>query len=99
MEHTTLQKQVIATQQEEYLVLAPPGCGKTHILAERIATALEQGRNIHEMLCLTFTNRAARGMRNRITERLGYEVEDLFVGNVHRHCSTLLYNERVISGD
>ena len=100
MNHITPQQQLIINKQTgEALVLAPPGCGKTHILAERIATALEQGRALDEMLCLTFTNRAARGMRNRITERLGYEVENLFVGNVHRYCSGLLFEQGIIKGD
>lgn len=93
------QQQVIDTQQGECLVLAPPGCGKTHILAERIARAFEIGREVQDMLCLTFTNRAARGMRNRISERLGCDVEQLFVGNVHRYCSGLLYEQRLIGGD
>ena len=93
------QQQVIDTQQGECLVLAPPGCGKTHILAERIARALELGREVQDMLCLTFTNRAARGMRNRITERMGCDVEQLFVGNVHRYCSGLLYEQGRIGGD
>ena len=97
--NNTLQQQVIGAQKGEYLVLAPPGCGKTHILAERIATALEQGTKVEDMLCLTFTNRAARGMCNRITERLGYDLGNLFVGNVHRYCSNLLYNEGVLKGD
>ena len=93
------QQQVIDTQQGECLVLAPPGCGKTHILAERIARALEMGREVQDMLCLTFTNRAARGMRTRISERLRCDVEQLFVGNVHRYCSGLLYEQGRIGGD
>ncbi len=98
-QHNPLQQQVIDTQRGESLVLAPPGCGKTHILAERIARALEGGREAEKMLCLTFTNRAARGMRNRISERLGGDVENIFVGNVHRYCSVLLYEQRLIGGD
>ena len=101
MNHTynEQQQRVIEMQEGVNLVLAPPGCGKTHILAERIARALEFGVRIDEMLCLTFTNRAARGMRNRITQRLGYDIEELFVGNVHRYCSNLLYEKRLVSAD
>ena len=40
-----------------YLVLAPPGCGKTDILSERIVRAKQQGVGFEDMLCLTFTNR------------------------------------------
>ncbi|WP_394815077.1 UvrD-helicase domain-containing protein [Phocaeicola vulgatus] len=67
-----------------HLVLAPPGCGKTDILAE-VVRALSCGVSLNDMLCLTFTNRAARGMRSRILERLQSSGEmSLFVGNVHR---------------
>ena len=96
---TPLQQKVIETQQGINLVLAPPGCGKTHILAERIARALEGGREVEDMLCLTFTNRAARGMRERIRLRLGVDIEHLFVGNVHRYCSGVLYEQGLIGGD
>ena len=75
----------------QFLVLAPPGCGKTDILAERIVHARENGILFSEMLCLTFTNRASRGMRNRIMERVGEEAKDIFVGNIHRFCSNYLF--------
>lgn len=94
-----LQQRVIETHEGVHLVLAPPGCGKTHILAERIARALTLGVQTDEMLCLTFTNRAARGMRNRIAQKLGCDVESLFVGNVHRYCSTLLHEEHLLGGN
>ena len=76
------------------MVLAGPGCGKTDILAERIAKAYEQdGIGLSDMLCLTFTNRAARGMFDRIQSRLGYDAAELFVGNIHRYCSHFLFEE------
>ena len=74
-----------------FLVLAPPGCGKTDILAERIVEAKKKGVNFENMLCLTFTNRASRGMKNRIKERVGEEAKDIFVGNIHRFCSNFLF--------
>ena len=60
------QTEVIQASGGYHLVLAAPGCGKTQILTERIRGAHEQGISFDEMLCLTFTNRAARGMRERI---------------------------------
>jgi len=81
-----------------FLVLAPPGCGKTAILAERIATAKEKGVNFDEMLCLTFTNRAARGMLERIQQRVeSDDTKELFVGNIHRYCINFLYENSLIS--
>ena len=91
------QKEVITLDSGYHLVLAPPGCGKTDILAERVARALSRGVQLDEMLCLTFTNRAARGMRTRIAQRLGIGVNNnLFVGNVHRFCSQLLFNGGIL---
>ena len=51
---------VVKASHGYHLVLASPGCGKTHILAERIRYAKEKGVQYEDMLCLTFTNRAAR---------------------------------------
>ncbi|KAA5377951.1 UvrD-helicase domain-containing protein, partial [Phocaeicola dorei] len=69
-ENDEFQKKVITLDSGYHLVLAPPGCGKTDILAERVVRALSCGVSLDDMLCLTFTNRAARGMRSRILERL-----------------------------
>ena len=84
-----------------HIVLAPPGCGKTAVLAERIAWAYSQGVPFDRMACLTFTNRAARGMHERICQRLGNTVEgidSLFVGNVHRFCSHFLFSQNIVAG-
>ena len=80
-----------------YLVVAAPGCGKTAILAERIVRARQRGVELGDMLCLTFTNRASREMRNRITQRLSEECEELFVGNIHHFCSSILQKSRWFS--
>ena len=49
------------------------------------------------MICLTFTNRASRGMRERISQRTNNPVPgDLFVGNVHRFCSNYLFDQKKI---
>lgn len=90
------QLRAIHAEGGHYLVLAPPGCGKTDILAERVTYALRQGVRPDEMLCLTFTNRASRGMKNRITEKAGQEAEGIFVGNVHRFCSRYLFANNLV---
>lgn len=93
-EYTDKQLNVIKIKRGYNMVLAGPGCGKTDILAERIARAYEQDNvDLSDMLCLTFTNRAARGMFDRIHSRLGNDSVDLFVGNVHRYCSHFLFEE------
>ena len=67
------QQKLIELYDTSALVLAPPGCGKTHILARRIfhANAMHS-IEFDKMLCITFTNRAAREMKSRITAYFGY---------------------------
>ena len=92
------QQEAIAIRGGRHLVLAPPGCGKTDILTERVVHAHEAGTEYSDMLCLTFTNRAAKGMAQRIADRTGNPVPDaLFVGNIHRYCSQMLFNEGIVN--
>ncbi len=92
------QQEAIAISGGRHLVLAPPGCGKTDILTERVVHAHASGVEYRDMLCLTFTNRAAKGMAQRIADRTGNPVPDeLFVGNIHRFCSQVLFTEGVVN--
>ncbi len=96
--HDKFQSSVIKLGKGHHLVLAPPGCGKTDILSERIVYALSEGVGLNDMLCLTFTNRAARSMKERIESRIQTHGEDiLFVGNIHRFCSQFLYDNGIVS--
>ena len=52
-ENDEFQKKVITLDSGYHLVLAPPGCGKTDILAERVVRALSCGVSLDDMLCLT----------------------------------------------
>ncbi len=92
------QREAIEIGGGRHVVLAPPGCGKTDILTERVVFAHAHGVEYGDMLCLTFTNRAAKGMAQRIADRTGHPVpDDLYVGNIHRFCSQLLFNQGVVS--
>ena len=95
------QQEVITACGGFHLVLAPPGCGKTQILTERIRYAHEvEGIGYADMLCLTFTNRAARGMLERITGNIEDDgVGDVFVGNVHRFCSKFLFANGLVAAE
>lgn len=94
------QEKVIDAGRGCHLVLAPPGCGKTQILAERIRRAHARGVAYEDMLCLTFTNRAARGMRDRIADNVAeHDAGGVFVGNVHRFCSQFLFQNGVVPVD
>lgn len=95
------QREVIEAQGGFHLVLASPGCGKTQILTERIRRAHDvEGVAYADMLCLTFTNRAARGMLERISANIAdSSVGDVFVGNVHRFCSKFLFGNGLIAAE
>lgn len=97
MNYDELQEKVIDICEGRHLVLAPPGCGKTAILAERVCRALGRGVSPRDMLCLTFTNRAARGMEARIAMLAPQEATDeLFVGNIHRFCANYLFSNGLL---
>lgn len=95
------QQEVIYARGGFHLVLAPPGCGKTQILTERIRHAHNaEGIVYADMLCLTFTNRAARGMVERIHNNISDDaVGDVFVGNVHRFCSKFLFSNALVAAE
>lgn len=92
------QQRVLDATEGFHLVLAAPGCGKTHLLAHRIALARLRGVSYADMLCLTFTNRAAKGMADRMQRVTGGELpDDLYIGNIHRYCSKFLFEQGVLS--
>ena len=95
------QRAVIDAEGGYHLVLAPPGCGKTQILTERIRRAHDRdGVAYADMLCLTFTNRAARGMQERIRENIDdAAVGEVYVGNIHRFCSKFLFEQSIIPAE
>lgn len=93
------QQRVILLQQGTHLVLAPPGCGKTQILTERVRQAHQNGVPYADMLCLTFTNRAARGMVERMKANIDDDASEVYVGNVHRFCSRFLFDNGLIAAE
>lgn len=95
----SVRQRVIELKDTTALLLAGPGCGKTHILAQRIVHARAQGVPWSRMLCLTFTNRAARHMRRRVEDSIGNVPETLFVGNLHRFCLRFLFANALIPED
>jgi DNA helicase-2/ATP-dependent DNA helicase PcrA len=73
------------------LVLAGPGAGKTTVLTRRISYILEKSKGEHfKLLALTFTNRAAREMKQRVEELVGEEVRRVSIGTFHSFCHELI---------
>ncbi len=72
------------------LVLAAAGTGKTRTLVHRVAYLVEQGVPPERILLLTFTNRAAREMRERAEKVVGPAVSAIWSGTFHSVCARLL---------
>ena len=72
------------------IIHAGPGSGKTLVIAARVARLLEMGVPQHEILCFTFTNKAADEMRSRIELYSGQALNEMWVGTFHSICCRIL---------
>jgi len=85
------QRDAVQTLDGPLLVLAGAGTGKTRVLTTRFAHILLTGRaSPGQVLAVTFTNKAAREMRERVGAILGRPVEGLWLGTFHALCARML---------
>ena len=92
------QREAVLYNDGPSLVIAGAGSGKTRVLTYKIAYLMEQGYDPWNILALTFTNKAAREMKERIARKVGEKARYLWMGTFHSIFSRILRMEAGVLG-
>ena len=93
------QKEAVIDDSKHLRIIAGAGSGKTRVLTMRIAYLIEQKHiNPKNVLAITFTNKAANEMKNRISEMLGEAGDGAFISTIHSLCVRILKEEIGVFG-
>ncbi|MBX2977534.1 MAG: UvrD-helicase domain-containing protein [Ignavibacteriaceae bacterium] len=84
------QKKAVEYDGGPSLIVAGAGSGKTRVLTYKIAYLIEQGYEPNSILALTFTNKAAKEMKDRIKKLIGSKANDLWMGTFHSTFAKIL---------
>lgn len=88
-----VQREAVTQTDGPILVIAGPGSGKTRVLTYRIAHLIEQGIPPHNILTLTFTNKSAKEMKDRIEKVVGHKAQQVWAGTFHSIFARILRAE------
>ena len=88
------QRRAVEAVDGPLLIVAGPGSGKTRVITHRIANLVQVHRvNPRRIMAVTFTNKAAREMRERMVRLVDHRSESLVMGTFHSYCALLLRRE------
>jgi DNA helicase-2/ATP-dependent DNA helicase PcrA len=90
MQLNSQQQKAVEHENGPALVVASPGSGKTRVITERVVHLIEKGVDPSQILCVTFTNKAAKEMKQRIVKRLGYQYITTTISTFHAFCAKIL---------
>ncbi len=88
-----MQKKVVLQTEGPVLILAGAGSGKTAALTVRIAHLLEKGIKPWHILAITFTNKAAKEMKERVQQLIGDDAKNIWISTFHATCVRILRAE------